>query len=194
MIRSGACCTALGKGGPIDERGRAMRRRFPIAVALCAGLAIAGCASRPETRLSGAEFRGAWSVRWCDTSAPDTDCGGFGVDLSQEGDRIRGGSFGARPGLSQIDEGGVIHGVVVGNTAVLSIESQRSGAIYLVQATVHGDCMRWTLRDTVRAPDGDIDIIALDDVLSRQRTMPANTPSVDCSGFPGMRNDRGRGE
>jgi hypothetical protein len=133
-------------------------------------------------------------VQWCDTSAPDTGCGGFGVDLLQKGDSLRGEYSGARPKLSQIDESGVIHGVVVGNTAVLTVESRRSGAIYLVQATVHRDCMRWTLRDTVRVPDGDIDIIALDEVLSRQRTIPANTPPLDCSGFPGMRKDRERGE
>lgn len=171
-----------------------MHRFILIAATVCTIASTTACASRAEPRSAGTDVRGTWSVQWCDTSAPDTDCGGFGVDLSQKGDSLHGEYSGARPRLSQIDEGGVIHGVVVGNTAVLTVESRRSGAIYLVQATVHGDCMRWTLRDTVRAPEGDIDIIALDDVLSRQRTMPANTPPLDCSGFPGMRKDRGRGE
>lgn len=171
-----------------------MHRFILIAATVCTIASTTGCASRSEPRSADADVRGIWSVQWCDTSAPDIDCGGFGVDLLQTSDTIRGEYFGARPKLSQIDEGGVIHGVVVGNTAVLTVESRRSGAIYLVQATVHGDCMRWTLRDTVREPEGDIDLIALDEVLTRKWKTSAGAPPVDCSGFPGVRKDRGRGE
>ncbi|SDQ58077.1 hypothetical protein [Pseudoxanthomonas sp. CF125] len=113
------------------------------------------------------DFSGEWSVKWCDKTAPEAECGGFSADLIQEGDRVNGESSGARVRLAQVDEGGVIHGIAIGDTAILTIESLRSGAIYLVQASIHGNCMRWKIRDTVRPADGDIDIVALDDVLTR---------------------------
>lgn len=116
------------------------------------------------------DFNGAWSVQWCDKANPGRDCGGFYVPLLQEGDRLCGSYSGVRVRLSQIDEGGsrAIRGVVVGDTAVLTIESGRSGAIYLVSADVHGDRMRWKQRETVRESDQDIDIIANDDELRRR--------------------------
>jgi hypothetical protein len=139
----------------------------PGLVALLA-LVIAGCASHARGR-TGA-FSGEWSVKWCDKSDQKADCGGFSVSLVQDGDRLCGSYSGARVRLAQIDEGGsrAIHGIVVGDTAVLTIESGRSGAIYLVGAAVRGDRMHWKLRDTVREAEQDIDIIASDEELARR--------------------------
>lgn len=139
--------------------------------AIIAGLlpGLIACASIPAARAAKADFGGEWSVKWCDKTDPQADCGGFYLSLVQEGDRLCGSYNGARVRLSQIDDGGsrAIRGVVVGDTAVLTIESGRSGAIYLVSADVRGDRLRWKKRDTVREADQDIDIIATDDELQR---------------------------
>ena len=131
-------------------------------------LLMAGCMSHARGRTD--VFSGEWSVEWCDKADPKADCGGFSVSLAQDGDRLCGSYSGARVRLTQIDEGGsrAIRGVVVGDTAVLTIESGRSGAIYLVSAGVRGDRMRWKMRETVREADQDIDIIATDDELVRR--------------------------
>jgi hypothetical protein len=171
-----------------------MNRLFLVIAALCAGTSVAGCASHVATRSPDVDFRGSWSVQWCDKTAAEAECGRFDVELSQQGDAITGESFGARPRLSQIDEGGVIRGVAVGDSAILAIESLRNGGIYLVKVTVEGDCMRWKVRDTLRAPEGDIDIIALDDVLTRKRKASTESGhvdarSVDCRGLPAITMD-----
>jgi len=141
-----------------------------------------------------ADFNGSWSVQWCDKTEPGADCGGFYIDLIHKDDRISGGSFGASVRLAQIDEDGVIHGIAVGNTAVLTIESLRSGGIYLVKATADGDCMRWKMQGTIRPAERDLDIIALDDVLTRRigtgsRGEGTPSPQVDCRGIPIRPND-----
>ena len=140
----------------------------------CLFSGLVACASIPPARAAKAGFDGEWSVKWCDQTDPQADCGGFYVSLVQDGDRLCGSYNGARVRLSQIDDGGsrAIRGVVVGDTAVLTIESGRSGAIYLVSAGVRGDRMRWMMRDTVREADQDIDIIATDDQLERR--LPGN--------------------
>jgi hypothetical protein len=141
-----------------------------FAIMLCFLSGLIACASIPAPSAAKADFGGEWSVKWCDKADPQADCGGFYVSLVQEGDRLCGSYNGARVRLSQIDDGGsrAIRGVVVGDTAVLTIESGRSGAIYLVSADVLGDRMRWKMRDTVREADQDIDIIATDDELERR--------------------------
>jgi hypothetical protein len=125
---------------------------------------------------------------------PKADCGGFDIDLTQEGDKISGDAFGARVRLAQIDEGGVIHGIAIGSTAILTIESLRSSGIYLIKATVDGDCMRWKMRDTIRPAEQDIDIIAFDDVLTKRSETRSNDgdaagPQVDCRGIPAKARD-----
>lgn len=154
----------------------------------CAGLG--GCSTTSPVQAVKADFNGNWSVQWCDKTDPGADCGGFNVDLSQVGDKISGESFGARARLSQIDEGGVVRGVAIGNTAILAIESMRSGGIYLVAATIDGRCMHWKMRDTIRRSERDIDIIAGDDVLTKSSSAPSgNEQESDCRGIPIRRQD-----
>lgn len=157
LIANGCARSALRQASPVD-RSRGAASAAPT-------VEWDEASRQPGT---GADFSGSWSVQWCDKTEPEADCGGFHIDLAQVGDEISGEAFGARVRLTQIDEGGIIHGVAVGNTAILTIESQRSGGIYLIEATVEGDRMRWKMRRTVRAAEQDIDIIASDDVLTRK--------------------------
>jgi hypothetical protein len=131
---------------------------------------VVACTSIPPAHGAKPDFSGEWGVEWCDKADPKADCGGFSVSLAQDGDRLCGSYSGARVRLTQIDEGGsrAIRGVVVGDTAVLTIESGRSGAIYLVSAGVRGDRMPWKMRETVRESDQDIDIIATEAELARR--------------------------
>lgn len=159
-------------------------------IASCVGLV--GCASTSPAHAVKADFNGSWSVQWCDKTDPDADCGGFDVHLTQVDDTISGESFGARVRLSQIDEGGVVHGIAIGNTAILTIESMRSGGIYLVEATIDGRCMHWKMRDTVRRSERDIDIIAGEDLLTKASNASSNNepkPEIDCRGIRIRRQD-----
>jgi len=172
----------------ISENHRTSSRLLTgLLSALCIGMVA--CASSQPVQAAKAGFSGTWSVQWCDKTDPNADCGGFDVDLTQTGDKISGNSFGARARLTQIDEGGIIHGIALGNTAILTIESRRSSGIYLIQATLDGRCMRWKMRDTVREEEQDIAIIATDDVLTKRQVASSNsgtdaTPGVDCRGIP----------
>ena len=141
------------------------RQGITVATLVCCAMLSACLHAQPPWEAPGSA--GKWAVEWCDKTAPERECGGFSVDLQQDGDRIDGESFGARVGLSQIDEGGEVHGIALGDAAVLTVESVRSGAIYLVKATRRGDCLQWNVRDTVRLQQQDIDIVAMDDVLAR---------------------------
>ncbi|GAB3380750.1 hypothetical protein [Lysobacter fragariae] len=185
--------------------GRARQVFAGLLPALCIGLA--SCASSQTalasdtdrratvevepTQAAKPDFTGDWSVQWCDKTDPAAECGGFDVTLAQAGDKISGESFGARVRLAQTDEGGIIHGIAVGNTAVLTVESLRSGGIYLIQATVDGRCMRWKIRETVHQVEQDIDIIAMDDVLTKKQSSGkvAGKKEVDCRGIPTRARD-----
>ena len=159
---------------------------FSLALIIsCAGLG--GCASTSSTRAAKADFNGSWSVQWCDKADPDADCGGFDIELTQVGDKISGESFGARVRLAQIDEGGLVHGIAIGSTAILTIESMRSGGIYLVEATIDGRCLHWKMRDTIRRSERDIDIIAGEELLTKTSNASSNNgrkPEIDCRGIP----------
>jgi len=76
--------------------------------------------------------------------------------------------YSARVRLSQIDEGGRVLGTVKGDSAVLTVESERSGGKYLAYARLDGDKLHWKLGETVRKADRDIDIIAIDETLERR--------------------------
>lgn len=147
---------------------------------------LTGCASQP-VQAEKHDFNGGWSVQWCDKTDPDADCGGFDVELTQVGNKISGESFGARVRLAQIDEGGIVHGIAIGNTAILTVESLRSGGIYLVEATIDGRCMHWKMGKTIRERERDIDIIATDDVLTKASNASSSNEGkleIDCRGIP----------
>lgn len=132
----------------------------------CASLqASASTAARGET----VRFEGVWSTKWCDTSRPDSECGGFTALLVQQGDRLCGRFSGVRPGVTQVDEGGPqsVRGLVVNGTAVVAAMSGRNEGTYLVRLDREGQHLRWRLLEQVGSPDnGDIQLIALDEVLT----------------------------
>ena len=142
-------------------------RTIPMLASLAVSVLLMACPLM--SRAASDRFSGDWSVQWCDASDTQAECGGFFITLVQRGERLCGSYDGARVRVSQVDEGNplAIRGVVTGKTAVLTIESQRSGAIYLVRAVARGDTLHWQVMDTVKPMERDIDIIALDDTLSR---------------------------
>lgn len=143
------------------------------AVALWLGAAmlawpLGGCATTPAPADTGS-FAGSWHVPWCHPTRTDLECGGFSITLVEKEGRICGTYFGARVNLNQVDEGmpDSIRGVRVGDVAVMTIESARSGDIHLVRAELAQNGLTWKIVDEVHEADGDIDIIAMDDVLQR---------------------------
>ncbi len=145
-----------------------MNRTSPVLLQLCfiACVVLAGCVSGSPAHGKRADFSGTWSVQWCSKTDPSLDCGGFNVSLVQRNESICGDFGGALVGLRQVDEGTVV-GSAVGNIAILAVESLRSQAILLVRAERSGDTLRWKVIDDVKRGSGDIDVIALDDILIR---------------------------
>jgi len=123
---------------------------------------------RPDREAAKNPFDGEWAVAWCDKSKPELECGGFNLGLVQNGDRLCGTYDSARVGLSQIDEGGRVSGTASNGTAVLTIESERSGGKYKAVASISGDQLVWKLQDTLQDGARDIDIIAIDEKLDRR--------------------------
>lgn len=107
-------------------------------------------------------------MRWCHKSDPNVDCGGFFLSLVQRGSQLCGSYDGARVGLAQVDEGGLVLGVARGDVATLTIESVRSGNRYAALAVLDKGRIRWELGETLRAVDEDIDIISIKDELDRR--------------------------
>lgn len=140
-------------------------------VAALLALPLTGCATTPSPAGVGS-FDGSWHIKWCHPTRADLDCGGFSITLIEKQDRICGTYGGARVNLHQIDEGAPdsIKGIRVGNTAALTVESARSGAIYLIRADLTPNGLAWKYVDEVRRADSDIDIIAMDEVLARNTT------------------------
>lgn len=109
-------------------------------------------------------FDGTWSVEWCDTSAPDLDCGGFTVTLHQADARICGEFGGALVNLRQVDEGDIV-GMADGDSAMLEVRSGRNDSVVQVQARRVGEELRWKQLGTLRQGGADISVIAIDEVL-----------------------------
>lgn len=142
-------------------------RSIMAACLLLAMSALPAYASPPKTTPS-TDFSGNWSVRWCDRSNPKLDCGGFNLSLVQEGTRLCGDFGGALVNLRQIDDGQVV-GTVVGDTAVLTIQSNRNGSISLARAELDDNTLKWQVVDEIRPGDnGDTDVISTKDELNRE--------------------------
>lgn len=157
-----------------------LRMNFIKHSIMAAGLALGtaalpACASTPNTPAT-ADFSGDWHVKWCDRTNPKLDCGGFDISVVQEGNRLCGDFGGALVNLRQIDDGTLI-GTAVGDTAVLAVQSNRSGAIHLIRAEMQGGALKWEEVDLIRKADNnDIVVIATNDVLQRTAPHPASPP------------------
>ncbi|WP_313343637.1 hypothetical protein [Stenotrophomonas sp.] len=149
-----------------------------MATCLLLGMgSLPACAST-QPSAPPADFSGGWSVKWCDRSNPTLDCGGFNISLVQEGNRLCGDFGGALVNLRQIDDGQIV-GTVVGDTAVLTVQSNRNNSITLVRAELQSTTLKWRAVDQVRPGDnGDTDVIATNDVLVRdEHQAKAGAPS-----------------
>lgn len=126
-----------------------------------------------------ADLSGVWGSDRCGESDQEASCGTFVLYLVQNKDRICGSYFGGRAHLSQVDEGEPrsVLGVVVGNTAVVSIESGRNGAIYLGSARKSGGTLHWQTAETIKKPSSDdVDLIASSQSMKRKT---GNTTAED---------------
>jgi hypothetical protein len=139
---------------------------FLVQLCVVACAALAGCVSSSLGNHKASDFSGAWSVEWCSKTDPSLDCGGFNVSLVQSGERICGDFGGALVGLRQIDEGNII-GSAIGDTAILTVQSQRNQTVLLVRAERRGETIHWKVIDDVDRGSDDINVIALDNVLKR---------------------------
>lgn len=144
-----------------------MREPVMWGVLLLLVAATSGCAALSDRRAGDAEdtFSGAWSVPWCDTTDPELECGGFAITLIQQGNRICGDFTGALVNLRQVDDGGIT-GSADGGVAMLAVRSGRSDAIVQVRATRIGRNLHWKQTGLIREGGSDIDVIALDDLLT----------------------------
>lgn len=122
-------------------------------------------------------FDGTWSVEWCDTSAPDLDCGGFTVTLHQADARICGEFSGALVNLRQVDEGDIV-GMANGDSAMFEVRSGRNDSVVQVQATRVGEGLRWKQLGTLREGGADISVIAIDEVLKPRASKSAGPKEV----------------
>ncbi len=73
-------------------------------VAFLAASTLLACVSRGPPAAQPA-FDGEWTIRWCDKTRPNAECGGFWLTLIQRGDTLCGTFNGARVNFAQIDEG-----------------------------------------------------------------------------------------
>ena len=145
-----------------------------------------------------ADLSGVWGSDRCNGSGQEASCGTFVLYLVQNKDRICGSYFGGRPYLSQVDEGEPrsVLGVVVGNTAVVSIEGGRNGAIYLGTARKSGNTLRWQAVGTIRKPSsGDVDFIASDQSM-KKKAGGASAEDIarvqkECGGYPRASKSQG---
>ncbi|MEO8003206.1 MAG: hypothetical protein ABI644_15160 [Arenimonas sp.] len=138
---------------------------------------IACASSPPKTAISNANFSGGRSVKWCDKTNPKLDCGGFNITLIQEGDRICGDFGGALINLRQIDEGTIV-GTVVGNTAVLAVESMRNQSMVLVRSELRDKTLHWRMVDDIKRGGNDTDVIASNNVLVQDSKIPSLSKHV----------------
>jgi hypothetical protein len=152
-------------GDVMDKQSKMPYLLRASAVGLLVLSSSAWAGSRPS------DLSGAWASDRCGDSGQKSSCGAFVLYLVQNKDRICGSYFGARQHLSQVDEGEPrsVRGVVVGNTAVVSIESGRNGAIYLGAARKSGGTLHWQVVEAIKKPSsGDVDIIAADQSMKKK--------------------------
>lgn len=161
------------------ERYSYSAARLLMCLLLTLSTSLIACASSPSApATTKANFNGGWSVKWCDKTNPKLDCGGFNITLIQEGDRICGDFGGALVNLRQIDEGTIV-GTVVGNTAVLAVESMRNQSVVLVRAERRGNALHWRFVDDIKRGGNDIDIIASNSVLIKNsKTLSLSKPRL----------------
>ena len=106
-----------------------------------------------------ANFAGNWTsdTRPAEMRSRDDICGNVSLVLTQDGEDIHGAYYNAPVGCGRIEDGGQVHGVAIGNSAVLTITSARNGAVAIGVARISSGRLTWTLKEyaTDGEPSGD---------------------------------------
>lgn len=123
-----------------------------------------------------ANFNGTWSIdlRSELEQKNNVDCGFATFTMVQTGDKISGDHTFFTPGCGRINEGGdgTVKGLIIGNTAVLTVTSGRNGAIVMGKATINGAVLVWQTLEEIKqgVPEGDSPLILGKGRLVRQKS------------------------
>ena len=117
-------------------------------------------------------FTGKWSIdlRSEKERQQKAECGEASFSLQQSGEVITGSHELYTVGCGRINEGGSksVHGMVVGNTAMLVVTSGRNGTIVIGKAVLEGNVLHWETREEVYAgTPGDSPLILTKGILKR---------------------------
>ncbi|WP_146168173.1 hypothetical protein [Pseudomonas mangrovi] len=123
-------------------------------------LLISSCAASAHAQ----DFSGEWSIdlRSEQQKQQMAECGAAHFNLTQAGERITGSHQFYTVGCGRINEGGPesVNGIAIGNTAILSVRSERTGTIVLGKATLEGDSLSWeSLEEIYPGLQGDSPLI-----------------------------------
>jgi hypothetical protein len=148
-----------------------MKRIFLATLLVCASTGPTACASHPTAQQTTLDFSGAWSVKLCDETDPNRQCGAFDLYLVQdESGRICGEHFVATSGLARLDESdpATILGTAGPDGAVVVIKSTRNEARYMARLSMDGDRLHWDIVGMVsRGLNDDPPIIPGEKALER---------------------------
>jgi hypothetical protein len=116
------------------------------------------------------DFAGRWTIDWRTPQQrlKKIECGTATFDLTQAGDRIAGMHSYATIGCGRLNEGGAVHGIAVGKTAVLVVTSGRNGDIVVGKAKRSGNGLEWEISDWVTATGIDEALILQKGILARE--------------------------
>ena len=145
---------------------------YTTQVLLCFGLALFAPA---KAQGISTPFAGVWSIdlRTPTERKEKVECGTAVFFLTQTGTKIVGDHSMATPRCGRMNEGGegTVKGIVIGETAVLTVTSGRNGQIVLGTARIQADSLDWKVSEEIRAgePEGDSGLILQRGVLHRER-------------------------
>jgi hypothetical protein len=119
-------------------------------------------------------FTGSWTIDLRTTSERQrgAECGVAEFVLTQTGEAISGSHSFATIDCGRINEGGAVHGVVVGHTAVLVVASGRNDAIAMGTAKLVRGKLQWRTVNEIKAStvEGDSSLILGEGTLTRVRS------------------------
>jgi hypothetical protein len=125
------------------------------------------------------EFDGTWEYRKC-FSKKEGDCDSYYFSLVQKSDRLCGQHSGSSRELNQLNEGGPVHGIVVGKTAVLTVTSGRNGEIVLGKANLIAKNLRWETVQRIYEAKSD-DALILDRGVLKKMVLKKGQAAFECS-------------
>jgi len=114
-------------------------------------------------------FAGRWTIDWRTPQQriKKVECGTATFDLTQAGDRISGMHSYATIGCGRLNEGGTVHGIAVGTTAMLVVTSGRNGDIVIGKAKRSGNALEWETSGIVKSSGDDEALILQKGILAR---------------------------